>query len=723
MNSFADKAKEPFKTALAMVIAYGIALAMDWGNPYWAGFAVAFVSLATVGQSFNKAAMRMFGTLVAVVVALLLIGLFPQERWLFMLFLSTYVGFCTYLMAGPKQQYFWNVSGFVCILICMSAGPDPVNAFDTAVLRAEETGLGILVYSLIAMLLWPVSSRRNFFATVSQIASVQRHFCRAGLNRSVEGDPVQVPALKGQLLQAQTQLQQLLLAAESDTREVFEMRRYWQHYKEQATRLTETIDRCHQGLAELEASNTPHLLTNLDFFLDELDARFAAIEKILAGEKPEQDPNEIELVLDMTGLQALSHFQRAAVVVLQERMEQLDQLTRALFETVSVVSGFAEPAKATIPRTTIPTLQWPDPDRMLAVIRVMLTMWLAYLALIYVDSIPGGNSFVTMAGVFGMIMASLPMVSIRTIFVPLMASVVFGCLIYVFILPHLSGFLSLGSLLFIVTFAICYLFSSPKQQLGRTFALAMFVSIASIDNQQVYSFMVVATNMLMFPLLFLFLAVTAYFPVNLRTEKSFLRLHERYFRSCSELLSGMQRDVQQTERGYARLRKAFQLREISSIPAKLAPWAKFLDIKALPGTEAQDVQALLPKLQDLTGRMKELVEVRSVLRNQYLISELGEEAVSWRHNLLEAFKSLESAPTDITQKHETYRKRLDGLIDRLETRIRETLDRATGEQFGKEDGEHFYRLLGVYRGVTEALVGYTATAGAIDWGPWHEERF
>ena len=80
--------KESFKTALAMTIAYGIALSMDWDRPYWAGFAVAFISLATIGQSLNKAAMRMLGTLVAIVVALTLIALFAQERWVFMLFLS-----------------------------------------------------------------------------------------------------------------------------------------------------------------------------------------------------------------------------------------------------------------------------------------------------------------------------------------------------------------------------------------------------------------------------------------------------------------------------------------------------------------------------------------------------------------------------------------------------------------------------------------------------------
>jgi uncharacterized membrane protein YccC len=57
------KTKEAIKTALAMTIAYGIALSMDWGRPYWAGFAVAMISLATIGQSLNKAALRVLGTL------------------------------------------------------------------------------------------------------------------------------------------------------------------------------------------------------------------------------------------------------------------------------------------------------------------------------------------------------------------------------------------------------------------------------------------------------------------------------------------------------------------------------------------------------------------------------------------------------------------------------------------------------------------------------------
>ena len=719
--SLSTKAKEAFKTALAITISYGIALSMDWDNPYWAGFAVAFVSLSTVGQSFNKAAMRMFGTLVGVVVALLLIALFPQDRWLFMASLSVYVGICTYLMNGPKRQYFWNVSGFVCVLVCMDGGADPINAFSTAVLRAEETGLGILVYSLVAILLWPVSSSKEFFAVVSEFTSAQRQFCQASFAVLRGDDAGQTAALKGQVLQVQTRFAQLLDAAESDTQKVREMRRYWRLYQGHATRLTESIGRCCKSVAELQAMKVPRLLTNLDQFLDELDSRFAEVESMLCGQGSKRQPGNINPALDKSGFDALSHFERAAVAVLQARLQELDQLTRSLFETARDISEPGQRAAPARPRANLPVFQWPDPDRMLAVVRVMLTMWLAYFAMIYVDSIPGGTGFVTMAAVFGMIMASIPQVSLMMLFTPLVISVTFGCLVYIFILPHLSSFIGLGLLLLVVTFTIGYLFSSPKQQLGKIFGLAMFVSVASINNQQTYSFMVVATNALMFPLLFLFLAFTAHFPVNLRREKSFLRLLGRYFRSCDDLLSGMHHDPQYVETGFKRLRKAFHLREISSIPTKLAAWGKFLDFKTLPGTNAQDVQALLSRLQELTASIRELLEERSSVRNHFLFGELSDVASNWRLVHQEAFEKLSSAPVHIDR--ESYRTGLEVMMDKLETRIRDAVDKYPEKQVSRDDGKSFYRLLGAYRGVSEALVGYTGSAGAIDWVPWHEERF
>ncbi|MGW8161021.1 MAG: FUSC family protein [Desulfobulbales bacterium] len=62
MIQLSGKAKESIKTALAVTITYGIALSLDWDKAYWAAISAAFVSLATVGQSFNKAALRILLT-------------------------------------------------------------------------------------------------------------------------------------------------------------------------------------------------------------------------------------------------------------------------------------------------------------------------------------------------------------------------------------------------------------------------------------------------------------------------------------------------------------------------------------------------------------------------------------------------------------------------------------------------------------------------------------
>ena len=68
MMVLSERFNESFKLALAMVLAYGIALSVDWDKPMWAAFAVGVMSLVSAGQSIHKGAMRMLGSLLAVVV-------------------------------------------------------------------------------------------------------------------------------------------------------------------------------------------------------------------------------------------------------------------------------------------------------------------------------------------------------------------------------------------------------------------------------------------------------------------------------------------------------------------------------------------------------------------------------------------------------------------------------------------------------------------------------
>ncbi|MHC4759203.1 MAG: FUSC family protein, partial [Planctomycetota bacterium] len=699
------KAKEAVKTALAMTITYCIAMKMGWDKPMWAGFAVAFVSLATIGQSLNKSVLRMLGTLVAVIASLTFIALFPQERWMFMILLSTYIGFCTYMMGGTKNKYFWHVCGFVCVIICMSAGPDSRNAFQVAMLRAQETGLGILVYSLVSIFLWPKSSRTDFKAATSKLASTQHQLCKLYLSfMQGQGNIDQAQILRKQAIQGQGQFDKLLDAAEIDSYEVWELRQQWRYYQQKMVELSQLMEGWHESFAEAQALDMQRLNPNLTDLCVELDSRFEQIECMLSNQAPGKNPTAIDVTLNMAEVRSLSHFQKAAVAAIQTRLQNLEELTRAMFDSISDINGFRQEV-VTIDTTVHPSEGFElDPERIISTIRVIVTIWIAYLAWIYIDSLPGGVAFVITASIFGMAMAPMPQIPISLLFLPNIISVLVAGLVYIFVMPKLSSFLGLGILIFAFTFCICYLFASPRQALSRVFGLAMFITITSISNQQTYSFLSVANTAVMFPLVFLLLIIMAHIPLSPRPEQAFLRFLRRFFRSCEYLMATVNLEKQQPLKRLEKWIKAFHAREVSTLPGKLIVWAPHIDTKGLPDTSPQQIQSLVINLKMLSYRMQELLEMFNKPQAEYLKQELRADVRAWRLKVQETFQKLLDNPA--AGKQEIHQIRLIEIMERLEARIRETFDKTVKGQFNKKEGENFYQLLGAYRGVSDALVEY-----------------
>ena len=238
MLTLSTRSKEAIKAALAMTIAYGIALYMDWEKPHWAGIAVAMVSLSTAGQSLNKGALRMLGTLVGSTAALIFLALFFQARWSMILGLSLYVGFCTYMLTGKKYQYAWFVSGFVCLVVGVNAGTSAEQAFQIAVERTQETGMGILVYSLISVFLWPQRSVGALNNASRKLFATQTQLYRAYLGLMADkGTAEESQPLRLQEAQLLSQVGQLLMAAEADSSEVREVRHQWHRFLAQSTTL------------------------------------------------------------------------------------------------------------------------------------------------------------------------------------------------------------------------------------------------------------------------------------------------------------------------------------------------------------------------------------------------------------------------------------------------------------------------------------------------------
>ena len=257
--------------------------------------------------------------------------------------------------------------------------------------------------------------------------------------------------------------------------------------------------------------------------------------------------------------------------------------------------------------------------------------------------------------------------------------------------------------------------------LGRALGLAMFVTIASISNEQSYNFLSVANTAMMFPLIFLVYATTAYLPWSPRPERRFMRLLGRYFRSSEYLTSIMRQDPGSAPTRLEQWKQAFHARELATLPQKIGTWAPHIDTSTLPGTSPEQVQSLVTSLQVLTYRMQELDEAGGNPQAQQLVKELLADFRGWRLRVQQTFQRLSQDPAAGEQA--TFRTGLNEIMKHLEARTRDTLDKTPDGQLNERDEENFYHLLGAYRGVSEALIEYAGSAENIIWEHWREERF
>jgi uncharacterized membrane protein YccC len=717
------RAKEAIKTGLAMAIAYGIALGMDWENPHWAGFAVAVISLSTTGQSLNKGAMRMLGTLVAAVVALTLLALFPQDRWLLMIALSVYLAACTYMLTGKTRQYFWFVSAFVCVIIVVSGGPDSENAFHTAVERAQETGMGILVYGLIAAFLWPQSSRSDLEAASRKLIAVQHQLFQSyrdlmggrGTAEASQPERMQEVRLAGQLGQA-------LGAAETDSYTVWEVRHLWHRFHDSSAALGETLERWRESFPEIQELDLTKLFPNMGAFCDELDARLSAIEGILSREAPLLEPQTVSLTIELAEMRRLSHFQQAAATVTKAQLERVEELSRALFDCVRDIKSFAVPTGIQRRRAMQHRSLAIDPDRLVSVLRVIATLWVAYFIWIYVDP-PGHASFALMATVFALIFAMIPQLSPTSILLPFACGTAFTGLVYVFVMPQLSTYGQLGLMIFIVTAAIYYLFAEPRQALAKMGAIVPFVVLISVQNQQTYSFAAYANSATMIMLAISLNVVMAYIPTSPRIEKVFLRLFARFFRQVDFLLSRIALDWEQTAGVTGRLKASFYSGNLLELSQKLAAYGQRIDSQSFPDNSPAKVQALVTSLGALAFRMRELVEVREHPQAELVVRELLDDLRAWRFAILQQIRLWAENPEAAARQGADFQDLLSQRLARLEARVEETFQIARQGELDAQDYENLYRLLGSFRGLSEASVAFVGIARDVNWGQWREARF
>jgi len=718
--SLSTNAKEAIKVGLAMTIAYYVALRFSWMSSTWPAIAVAFISLPTAGQSIGKGLLRIGGTLLAFVAGLFFLGLFPQDRWYFFLAFTPYLAFVTYKMTGKGGQYFWFCAGFVSMMI-VTAGRGDGNAFEFAAYRTFETIIGVLIWTGVSLFLWPRSNRKALVAESGELIDALGQLLGGYRDALLDHGTVEglrdVRARAGKLVE---QLEQTIGAAAAESHEVREVRPLLERTHGLSVSMLEVLDRMQTGLQDLRQTDLGAVAGELKRFFSELDFRLREARELLIGGPPRGTRETTSPSFGAPKIEASDHFERAAFEVTRAELEQLDALTRAQLDCVRNLLGYevrqASPAPAVGPRSSggpfgLPPL---DPDRVRATVMVVASMWSASLIWIYFNP-PGHASWYQFVPNIALVAVQTPQLRLKLL-KPMAYAYVVALVLYVFLMPQLGSFSQLGPLIFAITFGAAYLFTG----IARTAIYMGMFNMLGISNQQTYDFASQA-NAFLFTMLGIMLVVgLTYITRSPRPEKAFLSMLRRFFSSCEFLLS--EGDDPDHARSFVqRIKRAHYLHELRSLPTKIGCWGKQIDLDRYPSNPQALVEEIVSKIQTLANRTEELRETRREQQASPIVEELGDEGRDWRLTIQQGFQDLSRHPE--VESVADLRRRLSVRLARLNARIEAILNRPEVERYTDQERRNFYRLLGGFRGLTEAALAYADSAGRVDWKQWQEEFF
>jgi hypothetical protein len=104
-----------------------------------------------------------------------------------------------------------------------------------------------------------------------------------------------------------------------------------------------------------------------------------------------------------------------------------------------------------------------------------------------------------------------------------------------------------------------------------------------------------------------------------------------------------------------------------------------------------------------------------------LVRELSSQIRAWRVGLQEILCNLSQQPE--AADFADFRAQLDATLEALEKQIEKAITGAGQTSISTRESENSFRLLGAFRGVSEALVNFAKQVRGIDWIHLREGRF
>ncbi|ENP8341643.1 FUSC family protein [Vibrio harveyi] len=722
-----EKIKFATKVALSLTLAYLIPFAMGWPQASTAATTVMLIaSTGSRRESLAKGTLRVLGTLVGAVIGLLLVGMFAQDRLLYMLSVSVVVSFIFYFRnAYQKDPTLLALTGVMVLM--MSNGGDAEGAFMYGVDRAYMTIFGVVLYTLVGTFLWPTKTEQNLRQLIEQLNQAQQALFNAILQNfeqktalqqdvvtnveATENDEAPSPTideLLEKVFAAQNALEQRFATVSVECSDVSAYMKEWQlavHFNKQIT----------QELSVAAHSHFSHqqdrsCINNFDQATQEIQQLFKISQEMWANEGAAYRAQELNIEYNQAALADASHLVKGSALTLGHLLKLMHQSLSRLAESISCIDSVTNNVsfKQELPKQKSKFLWW-DAENFKTAVKTFTTYWVAGLIWIYFNP-PGGYSFVTFSTIFMSLLSFVPVHPFM-----LLILFTFGFLFavpsYVFILPGLELGAELGLFIFIYTFIGFYLFKGP---VTIFYMIGLFV--LGLDNNMTYHFGILMTIMTLFYMVVFMIIFAHYFPFSSRPEHLFLTLKERYFRHVGDLFASYH---QQSESSFKKLKRSLHLVTLNVSSKKLMVWGSKINHKLFDKTPPEAIGAFSKSCNALSNHVNILIAAEQKLLSNRLIKQLRSKHTDSILPLMAAALASHQTTDELNSVFEQYSQDYQSFENKLEEFFSELdlSDYAYSEIAG------FYILLNLKRNVFEAINQCKQTYEDIDWVNLRQKRF
>ena len=724
--------QEAFKLALSLMLFYWLALYMDWDLPKFGALAIVVTSLSTSGASLSKGVMRVVGTGIGALAGFVLLSWFSQSPLGMLLAVAVYLVFVGYFLQTTRQGDTWFNAGFLAVAVWSSSYMKVDTAFHFATNRFLETAAGVLLFTLVSALLWPRTSRAALQQQGQTLWEVMQKLYGLYRRQLINGTvATEAAELRTKLAGDYQQMLVTLEAAYLDTSQVRAKKHSWEILRINLRAFGNANELWRESINDCRQLNLNTLLSGLESALDTLDKR---LKRGNALWQSQQEPGNMraaedqsllkELVLDIDtrASASLSHFEHAALMNFVEQLRILDRTSRDLLQTLRILANLDPGSKLHNRKLAEDPYQpsaW-NPERLLKATFPALCWITGYTFWIYVNP-PGGPAVPMIAAAFGLMIVMTPANLFGLLIALLLSMFITVAPVYMFIMPALDSGFGILSLIFIYSFVFAWLGGiSPILKLGPLF---MFVMMVDVNNDQIYSFILLVTAGLVMLLGVSIVVVVHRLLSPMHPEKIMLRSVHRFLGGCARIIGEFRLFSPQQQARERKVKRRIFETTILPISTQLLSLEKRLDYPRFPDNTPEKVQNLVDSLQSIRFRLQSLDASydKAAKESPELMRSLAPVNDKWRQRVQSVFRKwarLEKTDTLIEEWTSEA-----SLSQEMEQQLGELKQGKSADGIDDRALQNLYAVMGSTQSLLEAMKELGDNMKQINWNQWAVARF